>query len=489
MWWYATGAALHGVVADHAEVEVPATGLRSTNRSTARSLDRERGQPGRDAEALLGAGVGDVDAPAVDVDRDAAERGDAVDEQQGVALRSPSGAMSLRTPVDVSACTTAITLGDGWAASEALGVDRLAPRRLDASRRRRRTGAATSHMRSPNTPLTPTTTASPGPTRFTKAASMPAEPVPLIGSVSAVVGAEHRDAAARAVSSRMARKSGSRWPSSGRANASTTSGYGLLGPGPISRRSPCGIRRRLGATYDSDAGVATERSRYLRAVGDTLSRRAGSVPWAPSERRIAKDSRYGMAELTVMTWNVQNLFPPGTPDGPATEEEYEAKLAALAGVIDDVGPDVLALQEVGDPSVLADLDDACVTPLGHRAVGVPDDRGIRVALLSGRKLSNHQDIRTFPAGLVPIQVADVGVDDPLTTTNEALSTSGRARHPVGHRPGRGRAGHDPGLPPEVEAGVLHPAARRPRLPLRAPRRGRALPLRRLRALPPRRQRR
>ena len=130
-----------------------------------------------------------------------------------------------------------------------------------------------------------------------------------------------------------------------------------------------------------------------------------------------------MAELTVMTWNVQNLFPPGTPDGPATEEEYSAKLAGLAGVIDDVGPDVLALQEVGDPSVLADLDDACVTPLGHRAVGVPDDRGIRVALLSGRKLSNHRDIRTFPTGLVPIQVADVGVDDPLTTTNEALSTT------------------------------------------------------------------
>ena len=51
-----------------------------------------------------------------------------------------------------------------------------------------------------------------------------------------------------------------------------------------------------------------------------------------------------MAELTVMTWNVQNLFPPGTPDGPATQEEYEAKLARLAGVIDEVSPDVLALQ-------------------------------------------------------------------------------------------------------------------------------------------------
>ena len=39
-------------------------------------------------------------------------------------------------------------------------------------------------MRSPNTPLTPTTTESPGSTTLTNAASMPAEPVPLTGNVS-----------------------------------------------------------------------------------------------------------------------------------------------------------------------------------------------------------------------------------------------------------------------------------------------------------------
>jgi hypothetical protein len=50
-----------------------------------------------------------------------------------------------------------------------------------------------------------------------------------------------------------------------------------------------------------------------------------------------------MAVLTVMTWNVQNLFPVGHPDGPDTEEKYQAKLAGLAEVIDDVAPDVLAL--------------------------------------------------------------------------------------------------------------------------------------------------
>ena len=66
-----------------------------------------------------------------------------------------------------------------------------------------------------------------------------------------------------------------------------------------------------------------------------------------------------MAELTVMTWNMQNLLPVGHVDGPVTPAEYQAKLAALAKVIDAVGPDVVALQEVGPIEVLADLDQVC----------------------------------------------------------------------------------------------------------------------------------
>ena len=50
--------------------------------------------------------------------------------------------------------------------------------------------SATSHIRSPKTPLTPTTTGSPGRTKLTKEASMPAEPVPLTGRVSAFVVAK-----------------------------------------------------------------------------------------------------------------------------------------------------------------------------------------------------------------------------------------------------------------------------------------------------------
>jgi len=89
-----------------------------------------------------------------------------------------------------------------------------------------------------------------------------------------------------------------------------------------------------------------------------------------------------MADLTVMTWNIQNLFPAGQGDGPATQQEYDAKVAALGEVIDAVEPDVLALQEVGPEQVLADLDAACSIEFDHRLAGVADGRGIRVALLS-----------------------------------------------------------------------------------------------------------
>ena len=97
-------------------------------------------------------------------------------------LPSPSGAMSERTPVDVSAWTTAMTRGDGWAASSRSGSTGW-PHGASTATTSAPQRAATSHMRAPNTPLTPMTTGSPGRTRLTNAASMPAEPVPEIGRV------------------------------------------------------------------------------------------------------------------------------------------------------------------------------------------------------------------------------------------------------------------------------------------------------------------
>ncbi|MFE9693877.1 endonuclease/exonuclease/phosphatase family protein [Micromonospora sp. NPDC005806] len=56
-----------------------------------------------------------------------------------------------------------------------------------------------------------------------------------------------------------------------------------------------------------------------------------------------------------MTWNVGNLFPAGHPDGPPDAETYDVKIAYLATTIRGLNPDVVALQEVGDPRCARDL--------------------------------------------------------------------------------------------------------------------------------------
>src|SRR5680860_1308304 len=95
---------------------------------------------------------------------------------------------------------------------------------------------ATSAKRPPNTPLTPTTTRSPGSTRLTTTASRPALPVPDTGKVTRLPVRKIARSCS-AISSRMGVKSGSRWPSSGWAMAARTEGWTSLGPGPSRIRS------------------------------------------------------------------------------------------------------------------------------------------------------------------------------------------------------------------------------------------------------------
>ena len=186
------------VVGDEAEVEVPR--LRrvraAASRARPRASEKLTGdEAGRHAEALLRAGVDGVDPPPVDLDRDAAERRDGVDEQQRVGLaaaRRAARSRSRRRSTSPRARPRAGARRDARAARRAAAADRsrgptAASTRTTSAPQRR----ATSHMRSPNTPLTPMITVSPGSTRLTKHVSMPADPVPLIGSVSVFVGAEH----------------------------------------------------------------------------------------------------------------------------------------------------------------------------------------------------------------------------------------------------------------------------------------------------------
>jgi Endonuclease/Exonuclease/phosphatase family len=118
----------------------------------------------------------------------------------------------------------------------------------------------------------------------------------------------------------------------------------------------------------------------------------------------------------VMTWNVENLFPPGSTFGPSTQAMYDAKLDGLASVIIQEAPDALALQEVGEvPGQPKPLDDLVqrLNGIWHQRVSThPDGRGIRVAWLSQLAISQPEHVFLFPAPLQPVQSDDVGGTEP-----------------------------------------------------------------------------
>ncbi|MGA9749594.1 MAG: endonuclease/exonuclease/phosphatase family protein [Nocardioides sp.] len=119
--------------------------------------------------------------------------------------------------------------------------------------------------------------------------------------------------------------------------------------------------------------------------------------------------------MKVATWNLENLFTPGDPDGPPDQETYAAKLAGLAGLIDELDPDVLAVQEVGSPEALADLVDRLDGSWQH-ALADPDGRGIRVGVITRRPVEEAEQVSDLPARIGPVRVDDSGT---------TLSTMGR----------------------------------------------------------------
>ena len=113
--------------------------------------------------------------------------------------------------------------------------------------------------------------------------------------------------------------------------------------------------------------------------------------------------------ISVMTWNVENLFPPGSftspsAANPVSQADFEAKIEFLTENILGIGPDVVALQEIGgqtDDDVFAveTLLDALQGEYDFASVsGAPDGRRIKVAFLSRLELLNTQDITDFPSG-------------------------------------------------------------------------------------------
>lgn len=111
--------------------------------------------------------------------------------------------------------------------------------------------------------------------------------------------------------------------------------------------------------------------------------------------------------FTVMTWNVENLFPPGhqmAPGKKVKEEDYQAKLNYLAKRILEIKPDVLGLQEIGarnhqDTQTLDDLQNQLNGKYPFKALASKTDgRGIRVGFLSRLKIHSTAEIVDFPAG-------------------------------------------------------------------------------------------
>ena len=115
-----------------------------------------------------------------------------------------------------------------------------------------------------------------------------------------------------------------------------------------------------------------------------------------------------MARLRIGTWNLENLFRPGTDAGAPTDRTaYDAKLAALASTITALQPHVLAVQEVGDPAALDDLA-ALLPGTWHTATAAPDERHIRCGVLSRLRILETEPFSAFPTGLGPVQVNDAG---------------------------------------------------------------------------------
>jgi len=109
-----------------------------------------------------------------------------------------------------------------------------------------------------------------------------------------------------------------------------------------------------------------------------------------------------MTSFKVMTWNLENLFEPGTDAGPDTQEQYQQKLNSLAVVILGLDPDVLAVQEVGSPAAFNDLVGLLQARYPHlRLSAHPDSRGIRVGFLSKLVIEEMEEILVFPEAGLP----------------------------------------------------------------------------------------
>jgi predicted extracellular nuclease len=103
-----------------------------------------------------------------------------------------------------------------------------------------------------------------------------------------------------------------------------------------------------------------------------------------------------------MTWNVENLFRPGGMAGVRDSALYKQKLRNLAETITAHRPDIIGLQEVGDPGALDDLKAKLGASYPHVLLATHFDamHPIRVAALlrRGVRPTARDELIDFPAG-------------------------------------------------------------------------------------------
>ena len=114
--------------------------------------------------------------------------------------------------------------------------------------------------------------------------------------------------------------------------------------------------------------------------------------------------------FAVGTWNLENLYRAGTEFGPKTQAAYDQKLDTLAATMEVLAPDVLAVQEVGQPAALDDLVQRLSGSWTTTLSAHPDPRGIRVGFLSRSAPTTSTEIVAFPQVLQPVQIGDAPAD-------------------------------------------------------------------------------
>jgi endonuclease/exonuclease/phosphatase family metal-dependent hydrolase len=113
--------------------------------------------------------------------------------------------------------------------------------------------------------------------------------------------------------------------------------------------------------------------------------------------------------MRVGTWNLENLFTPGSDYGPTGQGVFDEKITGLAATFTAAGVDVVAVQEVGDEDAFARL----ITALGSNWRGVLSTRfatphTIRVGILSRLPITATSEHDAIPEQLHGSPVDDIG---------------------------------------------------------------------------------